>query len=407
MIRIAFAVMLLALPAKADEKPPYIEGLVESSSASGSFEYRPGIIGHFITRDYEPAVTLNYHLWTLTGELVWGFRARTSPFSRIELYSEEGYLKLLSIGVDGSLPHGTVRPLNDEMVLVSNDLMNKAYVYNFVFLAVNDRFSVFRRHQGISAPPEQWGWSVPGSPDWEEAFTYKTEISRPFDKDDLESGKIDGEKARSIIKALLAAKPGDPNYYHRGFDRLEITDLHVRMGDLIHAIWREDPDILRKLRQIPDSPTEQRIAGAMMKVAEKMRSEPETFRPREMTEISNLLYHHGDKLSDELKTFWEQLIDETQQHRNADRNQEVLVRLGQSLMADLLEGKTDHSDHQDILDELEYRHERENQTIASSLRLDSIRSVIALGEQEGDDIQGPSLSLTAYCYDKNRNRVKC
>ncbi|MGM0562090.1 MAG: hypothetical protein ACQETX_13610, partial [Pseudomonadota bacterium] len=299
-----------------ENEPPFVSGrIATSSSVSGHFSYRSDVVGTFVARDNAPPIELEYHLWTLVGEPVWGFRAKTSPFRRLTFRTQEGRLPLLEIAVLGSLPEGTVR-WNGNIVEVSRDLMDLASIYDFAFHAQmadqalsslptgSERIrsaAIYRSHQGIAGDPGQWGWSVPGSPDWGTIFTHRDHLPEPVTRESFDEVPIEADASKQIMKNLLEEFADRDD---AAISRLETGDYQVRVGDLLHEIWKQEPDALSALMGV-SSDTHRELADIMMGVAADLRQTGDTDDPaREAQRIDEILATHSEKFPNQLRQRW-------------------------------------------------------------------------------------------------------
>lgn len=353
---LACAICLFPPPALSQESNGggIVSGRIKSVSSSGSFDYRPDIVGSFQTGYETPAVELDYSLWTLAGSMVWGFRARTSPLVSISFAHQEGLVPILSVKLDRSLPDNTVRPKNlSGDVHVSPDIMNAAYIYDFVFLArLLDRYepasffefskgvgqsiySIYRSHQGISAPPGKWGWTVPGSPKWAKTFSYRDSPPLIFDRESLDEDHVGADKARDFMRTLVeefADKEKGPIW------RLEIVDFDLRVGDLLFEIWKQQPDALHGFYDVQSEHDEQ-LANIIQGYSASLRREgPTPALAREGKEIDAVIRRHEQKLSEGLIATWREM-SRSAQSALADRRAEAHLRqLAPRLAEKLSEG---------------------------------------------------------------------
>lgn len=363
LARIAlFFLILTALPliSFADtRKEKFVSGHILSQSSSGTFEHWADINGIFVTRDYAAAVELEYNLWTLAGSMVWGFRAKTAPLQSLEFHKADLLkgdipISVLKIIADDSLPQDSVRMIDDRNVLVSRDLMDLAYIFDFTFLARRSpgalyqgatgseglEFSIYRNHQGISAPAGGWGWTVPGSPHWDSTFTYRSSLPADVTRESFDEMRMPALEAQQVMKRLLDEFAGDDSGAIQG---LETGNYDVRVNELLHKIWKHEPDALRAMKGLPPGSSTDRASGighelsnVMIELGADIRESGATGDlAREAERIDEIFEAHSSKLPENLQQIWADMKAEALEDA-ADRQLSRVLRMASSLMTDRL-----------------------------------------------------------------------
>lgn len=297
-----------------ENKPPLVSGKITTSSPiTGQFDYLSNLRGEF-TADDRP-IELEYHLWTLVGEPLWGFRAKTAPFTHLSFHTQAGTSPLLDIIVQDIIPAGTVR-WNGAFVEVSRDIMDLASIYDFAFHArlaapsisgisdegyPIDTAAIYRQHQGIAGDPGDWGWTVPGSPNWASMLTHRPGMPYPVTRESFDDRPIGADASKQIMKNVLEEFADRDDV---AISRLETGDYQVRVGDLLHEIWKQEPDALSALMGV-SSDYHRELADIMMGVAADLRRTGGTGDPaREAERIDEILATHSEKFPNQLRQRW-------------------------------------------------------------------------------------------------------
>ncbi|RDD63131.1 DUF1566 domain-containing protein [Ferruginivarius sediminum] len=321
----------------ADEEDDFAiiaKGEIDSSGVSGTFSFRPGVVGIFQPVVGEPLMRLKYRLWVLVGEPVWAFVGKAPRLARINLTAEDGVIPFLTIAARGNLPDGTVHWNGHDHVTVSRDLMDMARIYDFSFQAVLrrdalnrlpaalrqgkpeadtifDDVSIYRAYQGLLGQPGEWGWTVPGSPDWGETFTRRGMVRPSFARDSFKEHLLGREEAKEVMRRLLY------NYHDRGlYDyseyvrgqapivHLETGDFRVHIYDLLRAIRRAEPEALHLLDGVR-SVYDEELSRIVSDFADDVRREGLTEElAREAEEIDAVVSSHRERLSDAVVAAW-------------------------------------------------------------------------------------------------------
>ncbi len=382
------SVLLAGGPAVAEqgERSAVIaEGELASRVGSGSFSYRPGVQGTFHAMAGEPLIRLRYRLWTLVGEPVWAFTGRAPRLARIHLQTENN-MPLLTIERRPNLPGGTVRwNAAAGLIQVSDDLMDLARIYDFAFLAgLNARsldqqlppalrqaspevvglldpisiyeqwqgISIYRAYQGILGQPGEWGWSVPGSPDWGETFTRRkvsSGYSVPFTRDSFKEQLLEPEPAKEAMRRLLHGYQSEGRAPLEG---LMVGGFQVDINDLIRSIRKAEPEALHRLNGVHSKYDEQLSAIVEDYADELRRKGLIPALEREGEEIDAVVSRHEQRLSDTLIASWKAIRAEAPIDAANSRAEAQLRELGPAVSEHLSEGRLEFSpDLQQRLDQ--------------------------------------------------------
>jgi hypothetical protein len=153
-------------------------------------------------------------------------------------------------------------------------------------------FSLVGPFDGVYGAPGQWGWNVPGSPDWDEVFV------KDYDYGDRSVRNIDyhhPNHAKEIAKQLLESCQPICEA-----PLLSVNDLHIDLTTVLADIGREKPEFLSDV--MGNSYDTQTVA------MRGLRSRYST--PQDIKNFDHLAYKYmnglGQKISRNLISDWKQ-----------------------------------------------------------------------------------------------------
>lgn len=347
---------ILSVAAAQPEQDPLpipsgiISGEISDAGATGligEFPLWGRIVGNFRCVSTASSLDLRYRIWTLVGEPVFTFVARGPRLDKIRLSDGNGLL--LEITALDSLDQDAVRWHGGTEVFVARNLMDGAFIYDFSFHAIlaataiaplpavyrvggdhGNRIngaSIYRRYPGLVGRGGDWGWDVPGSPDWSRTFSYRS--SAPFTADSYDELLHDELRARAIMRRLLYA------YHVKDIAPIQILNTgayRVSVSSLLHAIAMAEPEAMYPLYGIR-TPREQQLFKLVRAYRQRARSDTDTVDlARRRALIDRVMTSLEDQVPSTLRAAWEA---ETGGDEMDPRSQQVLQEVVDALQPHL------------------------------------------------------------------------
>jgi len=247
------------LTAQAQDPAPYFKNtdgrvtfLVDANPGGNARNERcPVKLGGKTAQLDIPSFKINGQLWDLLGSLVQVYYAKYTLGDRLlipvtsdnmatmdTMTNAPGGVAFIDIRrkLDGSQTvelteesvtwHPTLGVQNHYVLKVPSDLFDKIAISSVFHMEINferggSGCRVSRGYAGILGKAGDWGWDVPGSPEWEKAFA-----------------DMNHDQATNYWQTL---KTENHNVYAK------VSDLSIYLGDFMAALGSDNPEIADKL----------------------------------------------------------------------------------------------------------------------------------------------------------------
>ena len=189
-----------------------------------------------------------FELWTLMGEPIEIYEFRAPKITNMFLHGDAGYRNSVAIYTVGdSEGKGYIDAHFQESwpnvtIHVSEDVLDLVRYHDFTFsitvlpLGSGTHYGylyIHRRNPGVIDRPGQWGWDVPGSPDWD---NFLSRVDAPLDEREYEVPthmRASAEVARDVFRSDAGERsiwrPGDTEYPGVA-DRSAVFHLQAQAG---------------------------------------------------------------------------------------------------------------------------------------------------------------------------------
>lgn len=304
---------------------------------------------------------MRLYLGSLLGELVETYEFNLARQSEVTLETNSRYANRVTItALDKGAPY--VSEVLNNTVYVSPEILDSLEFMDFTFstytygmrelppeyygkkphpytISVGDAVHIHRRNPGVLLSPGKWGWDVPGSPDWRDAFSY---VNIPMGPNDYGP-----PRARSM--APPAAKEGYLRMLYRQnvekasvfvLNRFTMQNITVDLSRVMSAIYRLNPQTYdfimeRTQRRSQDEQAQTLLAGVQRAMTANRSDDAQLNRTADLSRRMDLVQEFFSSLAPEIdpslharwRTLQETFRDEPWQ-QEIQRTQAGVVRQG-------------------------------------------------------------------------------